>query len=434
MPFQELIKNFDRIRGYMRDFFIYGCKTRSDREEASLRTYDNERRRIESYLGDYMCFRLREGGRGKRVWLSMESAALERNPFYQAYRSKSFTDNDIILHFYLLEALSALEPPQEEGWTAGQLTDLLSQRYGLCFDVQTVRGKLREYESLEKGLCLLASEKHGKSLCYRLNREAEELSALLEERRGEMEDFLAFFSEVLPFGAAGSYLMERGGYSNPHIRFKHHFLSHTLDDNLLLSIIEGIASESLMEVVNYSRRQRSQRDPRPLVCTGVPVAVLVSVQTGRRYLVLYGDKRKKLHSFRLDYIRSAKILGPCPPEFLEQLRLYAEESLNAAWGASISWRPRREYFSMELYIDEKREKYILNRLMREGRGGEIQQVGVNRFRYSIETADTNELMEWVKSFTGRICKLDGSNRQVIQRFYRDMKRMEELYGDGEGGE
>ena len=112
MPFQELIKNFDRIRGYMRDFFIYGCKTRSDREEASLRTYDNERRRIESYLGDYMCFRLREGGRGKRVWLSMESAALERNPFYQAYRSKSFTDNDIILHFYLLEALSALEPPQ----------------------------------------------------------------------------------------------------------------------------------------------------------------------------------------------------------------------------------------------------------------------------------------------------------------------------------
>ena len=164
------------------------------------------------------------------------------------------------------------------------------------------------------------------------------------------------------------------------------------------------------------------------------MAILVSVQTGRRYLVLYGDKRKKLHSFRLDYIRSAKILGPCPPEFLEQLRLYAEESLNAAWGASISWRPRREYFSMELYIDEKREKYILNRLMREGRGCEIQQVGVNRFRYSIETADTNELMEWVKSFTGRICKLDGSNRQVIQRFYRDMKRMEELYGDGEGGE
>ena len=51
--FQELIKNFDRIRDYMRQFYVYGFKVRNDFSEKSSRTYDNERRRIESWLSRY---------------------------------------------------------------------------------------------------------------------------------------------------------------------------------------------------------------------------------------------------------------------------------------------------------------------------------------------------------------------------------------------
>lgn len=63
--FQELIKNFDRIRDYMRQFYVYGFKMRNDFEEKSARTYDNERRRIESWLSDYM--RSDYSAKGKRV-------------------------------------------------------------------------------------------------------------------------------------------------------------------------------------------------------------------------------------------------------------------------------------------------------------------------------------------------------------------------------
>lgn len=433
MAFQELIKNFDRLRDYMRDFFIYGYKTRADYPGKSIRTYDNERRRIESYLGDYMRFRVQDG-RGKQVWLSMESGLLDRNPLYQTYRCKSFTDNDIVLHFFLLEIMSGTPPPQKEGWTAGELADKLSEQYGLCFDVQTVRGKLREYTSSEKGLCFFTAERHGKSLCYRLNSEQEGLSRLLEKYHGnqELEDFLAFFSETAPFGVVGSYLMEREGFSNSHIRFKHHFLSHTLDDNILLTAIEVIATGELIEITNFGRRQKQKGTvPQPVVCTGVPITILVSAQTGRRYLVLYGDKRKNFHSFRLDYIQSIKRLGACPPE-LEKIRQQGEESINAAWGSAITWRPKRERFSMELFIDEKREKYILHRLLREGRGGTVEQVGINRFRYCIYVSDSNELMEWVKTFTGRIFKVEGDNSQVVRRFYSDMERMAKIYGGEDG--
>ena len=50
--FQELIKNIDKCRDYVRDFFVYGFKSRSDFPGKSARTYDDERRRIVSWLPD----------------------------------------------------------------------------------------------------------------------------------------------------------------------------------------------------------------------------------------------------------------------------------------------------------------------------------------------------------------------------------------------
>jgi len=51
--FQELVKNFDRVRDYIRQFFIYGFKSRNEFDQKSGRTYDNERRRTESWLSAY---------------------------------------------------------------------------------------------------------------------------------------------------------------------------------------------------------------------------------------------------------------------------------------------------------------------------------------------------------------------------------------------
>lgn len=63
MAYSELIKNFDNIRGYMRDFFLYGFKTREEYDRKSARSYDNERRRIQSYLGHLISFRQTPSGK-----------------------------------------------------------------------------------------------------------------------------------------------------------------------------------------------------------------------------------------------------------------------------------------------------------------------------------------------------------------------------------
>lgn len=98
MAFNELIKNFDNIRQLMRDFYVFGFKSRADFADKSARSYDNERRRIESWLGEYMYFRQNAGG--KNCFISVDSRKIRHNPFYKALKAKSFTANDIMLHFF----------------------------------------------------------------------------------------------------------------------------------------------------------------------------------------------------------------------------------------------------------------------------------------------------------------------------------------------
>ena len=101
MAYSELIKNFDRIRDYMREFYVYGFKSREEYDKKSARSYDNERRRVESWLGGYM--RFRQTAKGKAVFLSVDSRVTRRNPLYAAWKTKSFTDGDITLHFLLFD-------------------------------------------------------------------------------------------------------------------------------------------------------------------------------------------------------------------------------------------------------------------------------------------------------------------------------------------
>jgi hypothetical protein len=102
--FSELIKNFDKTRDYVRDFFIYGFKVRNDFERKSSRTYDDEKRRVESWLGNYV--RYDDSQRGRQISITVDSGHISENPLYQAYHSKSFTDNDIKLHFLIADILA----------------------------------------------------------------------------------------------------------------------------------------------------------------------------------------------------------------------------------------------------------------------------------------------------------------------------------------
>ena len=154
--FTELVKRFDRIRTYVRDFYVYGFKTREDYSDGSGRTYDNERRRIESWFSPYIHSEYNEE-RKKTVAIIAHSNRIAVNPLFSAWKSKSFTSNDIMLHFLILDFLA------DGGfYTADETADELQSRYEVLFDSQTVRKKLVEYEYLG----ILTAKKEGRRLLY----------------------------------------------------------------------------------------------------------------------------------------------------------------------------------------------------------------------------------------------------------------------------
>ena len=87
--FQELVKSFSKTREYVRDFFVYGFKTRNEFKEKSPRTYDNERRRLESWLSPYVRKDYVSGG--SNISLAIDSNLLDINPLFRVWKTKSFT-------------------------------------------------------------------------------------------------------------------------------------------------------------------------------------------------------------------------------------------------------------------------------------------------------------------------------------------------------
>ena len=433
--FQELIKNFDRIRDYMRQFFVYGYKSRTDYDKKSTRTYDNERRRIESWLSGYTQSGYSQ--KEKHVYISVDSKTIPQNPLYAAWKSKSFTDNDLLLHFFLLDCL--WDTPK--GMSAGSLCDAISSAYGVVFDSQTVRLKLKEYEDLG----LLQSEKEGKSLLYRLlpspaatpdnttppaptatpnapapTATATPSAATPSPLWPQLLTAVTFFQEAAPFGFIGSTILDQEDRQNEWFQFKHHFIVHTLEDGVLADVLSAMHQKRKIRFEN-----RSTRSGGLSVHQGIPLKIFVSTQTGRRYACIYLEERRRFTNFRLDSMANTELLEEI--DDFDQKQHLLEKNLSKCWGVSFGGPSRIEEIYIKLEIDTKKEPHILQRLYREGRGGEVLHIRDNEYLYSGLFFDTNEMLSWIKSFTGRILDIQGSNHFAIAKITRDFDKMYDMY-------
>ncbi len=402
--FSELIKRFDKIRDYMRDFYVYGFKSRTDFTKKSARTYDNEKRRCESYLKKYMKWDYRDGS--KTSFISVDSSKIPVNPLFAAWKSKSFTSNDIMLHFYILDALRSRK------MAVDALTDYICEKSGVTFDAQTVRGKCNEYVRIGMMTC----EKQGKVFFYGIAPQNVNITH-------ELMDATKFFQGVAPIGEVGSYILDNENVENDLFAFKHHYIAYTLEDGILLELLTAIHKNQSVVFEN-----QSERSGKTTTTHALPLKIFVSAATGRRYACMYSLRKRRFFNYRLDYIKSVvpDVIIDFAPEIKEKL----STNLDKVWGVSFGGEYRKEVICMKLYIDEKREQYIIHRILREGQGGVLTRLDTNTFLYTKEIFDSSDMSPWIKTFTGRILALEGTNELVVNRFYSDINQMAEMYSIG----
>ncbi len=409
MAYSELIKNFEKIRDYMKDFYIYGFKSREEYDRKSARSYDNEKRRIESYLGSYMYFRQKE--HEKNVFLSIDSRSSSRNPLYNALKSKTFTDGDITLHFILFDILSS----PEIRMSLSEITEIIYSEYlshfekPMMFDESTVRKKLQEYIKIG----IIKSEKQGKKMLYSRAADAD-LSPLT--------DAVSFFSEAGLCGAVGSFILDKTDYDEDNFSFKHHYITHALESEILCTLLDAMEQKASVTACNKSRRSDSGK-PEKIV----PLKIFVSVQNGRRYLAAYSPKHRNFKLHRLDYLSDVKIEAPYSG--FDEKRAEFEEVRKHMWGVVTDRKEELEHVEFCVHVDEG-EEYIVSRLEREKRSGTVEKIDDNTWRFSADVYDAAELNPWIRTFLGRIKSINYSNVLYENRFKMDLSDMYRLYDIG----
>ena len=402
MGYSELIKDFTRIRAYLRSFYVYGFRHRDEYTLKSARSYDNERRRVESWLGDYMSFG--QDSDGRRVFLSVDSRASAENPLYRAFRTKSFTDRDITLHYHILDILK-----ERGGLSVTGIMDELTERL-LEFesyeipDESTVRKKLREYASLG----LLAVEKQGRETVYSLSKDRTDLST--------WEEAAAFFSEAAPAGVIGSFIQDRLPEKFRYFRYKHHYILNALDSDVLCELFTAMGE---CRKVTLSARGQN--------VTVLPMKVYIGTQTGREYLLAMSEDRERFAFIRIDLIDKVKA-GPVF-EYPEGLKERMEEFCSHIWGVAGNNVRRLEHIEMTLSVGEG-EGYIVERLVREKRCGLVEHSGRGQWRFSADVYDPLELIPWLRTFTGNVSDLQCTDESVLPRFWNDLEEMMQMYGGG----
>lgn len=405
--FSELVKRFDKIRSYVRDFYVYGFKTREDFQNKSSRTYDNEKRRIESWFSSYIKYDYNSEHK-KSVSITLDSNRIPVNPLYEVWKSKSFTANDIMLHFFILDIMY-----EQKFWNAEALTDELHNRYLVLFEPQTVRKKLIEYE--KEGILVL--KKEGRQNKYGLSQDVRTLHPALIPM---LSDAVCFFQGAAPFGFAGSTILDSWKLDNSLFRFRHDYLVHTLEDEILLPLLNAIHESNKVLLTVKSTKNSHLRE---IICT--PLKILVSTQTGRRYICVRKESSNRLASYRLDSICQVKLCGT-DQHFPSHIAAFERNSA-ACWGVSFGTSHEPDTVKLQIVLNEDSESYILNRLEREGRNGQIKRLDNGIYEYTAKCWDSAELLPWVKTFTGRVHSFTCTNQSVEQRFWEDMRAMEKMY-------
>lgn len=409
--YSELIKNFEKIRAYMRDFYVYGFKSRDDFQKKSARSYDDERRRIESWLGDYMSFvRTPEG---KNIFISIDSRTIRHNPLYNAWKAKSFTDGDVTLHFIIFDILHNSSVKKN----ITEILETIDEKYlksfdtPMMFDESTVRKKLKEY--CEAGI--IVAEKEGKRMYYR-RAENTDIS--------DLTDVLHYFSEVAPCGVVGSYILDKTETDTDAFTFKHHYITSALDSDILASIFAAMREKRIVTINNLSRSNAIPSKNRI-----VPLRVFISVQNGRQHLLSYLPEYNQFQAYRIDYITEVTPEEKTPR--FDELRNELDQMQKKMWGVSTNrnklGKENLEHVEFVVKL-EKHEGFIINRLEREKRVGTIEKLDEYTYRFSADVYDTNEMIPWIRTFICRIVSLSFSNKMLEKRFKDDLNQMFEMYG------
>lgn len=410
-----LIRDYGNIRKILRDIYIFGCFSRDDFIEKgySGRKYDNEQRRISAYLPEKF-IQKRRANRKVILYCKYGISDGAHNYLAETYRNKSFTLLDVLAYFYVLQILGNCERMT--------LPEILNQIPCCNEEVEFTKDNLRIKldELVESGLINI--EKDGRNAYYLLSNDL--WSDFSNEELKDVYLYLEFFKNVCPLEMPFYFLQRklklyllsaRSILISDLVFFqlKHNHIFNTLDNDLLLTCL--IAIHTRMTLLIDKEDQHGDVELETL-----PIKVIHDSTYGRQYLLCYNSLAETATTIRIDKIKAAKCIRNQTEEEKKVVNEYIDFD-EVSWCTSVK-AVKQEEIVIKFYFDEIKERYILNRIKKEGHEGIIKKINDGIYEYRFFVSDPNEMVPWIRSFGERAKVISSGEFETEKLIFEDWKK------------
>ena len=397
--------SIDKARDYARTSFVYGLKTKDELTEefnVSAHTVENNTRNMGDWFQDCLQTRVVEETRKHVRYISLNCRNYSANPLYKMWKACSFTTNDIVFFFFLLDYLSKKEEPVS-------LADIHKAYYDMHrsdgFQRSSAQWWLKN-KGIPSGIIVKASR--GK---YRLAKTFD---------LSPMRDLLQYYSEIAPGGVIGSFVLDKLEVTASPFGFKQHYIGQAFESEIVCNVLLAIKNDKSVRLSYITRGKKK------ISVNVFPLKVFSSTQNGRQYLIAWDAGKECIFNYRLDRINSISISAETLSD-VDIIRGKFEETQKHIWGVSLdNWELVHVEFVVR--VDED-EAYIVNRLNREKRCGTVDPVE-NRpgfIRFSADVYDALEMFPWIRTFIGRIAELRISDEELEKQFWKSIQDMYDIY-------
>jgi predicted DNA-binding transcriptional regulator YafY len=393
----KAISSFDIIRKLVRSLYLEGLNNYLDPNSLgkSRSAFINNLNSIQNFLDERFISSKTNTKTGSNPVISFDTRNETENPLYALWKTENSIASNLSFDFAILDILE--ENPDGISWfsltsdsDSNKHENLLSNYVQKGIDKKSVKAKLEKLSNAG----IIEFFDSGKKI---RKTNTKDIKSLLSTN--EAKQAIQFASETCPLGVIGSFILDnlKTIDSEPlqtPIHYKHHFIFHTIDYEIMYILLEAINKKKYAEI-------ETEKNELKII---VPLKLFISTQTGRSYIIYLDTKTNQFFSDNLEQVIYAKETDTCT-EYDNILNHFSKIE-PFMWGVAFKKTQTTEHVRFVIEYNPQEEKYIPERIKRESSVGNIIELDNSHLEFNADLVSSQEIIPWIRSFFGRITDID----------------------------
>ena len=413
VSYKKTFKNYNRLRDFIRNVFLYGCRNRKDYLELNIkksRTYDDFIRILSDCLGTEFIKR-NTSGHTKNLSFANDMYQNPYNFLIRTYFNKTLNKNTYCM-IIVMQILAAARTPlstQEindnvPGFKPYSDVDDIVYNEKIIETLNYTAINRALIDLLKTGLIIKKGKKYSTATNILENLTLSEIK--------ELAAACTFYTNITPVSVPGYY------FTDTLKRFAAYKFKYTLNEanywqyrgcNLIQIVDDEIICVILQAIRNNKNIKFVYRNQAESV-TATPIAIASDYPYGRTYLIT-----KQGIIYRIDKIQT---ITP-----IEKDRLNVTASGKTSNNKTIDL-----IFTFTSEDNPREVIFIKDRLEKEAAWMKIDKLSDDCYRYTAQVQDAVKFAPWIRTFHKYVSLGKTSDQELAARLIDDRKKALANYG------